>query len=147
MLFLLLFTVTSALEINGDIVSIYDATDFIELSRNVNNGTETYAGSTVMLGADIDFTDYSNQFEPIVINQDTYFRGNFDGRGHTINNLNMVSPHQHVSLFGIANATNLKNVVVDASCSFTSTYNFTVYYTYTSGIIAYAYFTDMKANP
>ena len=70
---------------------INNASDLISLSKNVSSGT-TYSGTTVLLDADIDFSDgLSEQFEPIGY-YNTYdgyksFQGTLYGQGHTISNL------------------------------------------------------------
>ena len=95
---------------------------FIEFSKNVNNGT-SYNGTTVFLDADIDFSgSLSEQFEPI--GKYYSFQGTFDGQGHTISNLAMNSSSSlYVGLFGYSNGTTIRNVVLDSSCSVVSSYN------------------------
>ena len=121
-----------SLDINDKIITLRSATDFIELSNNVNNGT-SYAGSTVILGNDIDFTGYSEEFKPIGREFDISLCAKFDGQGHTISNLNMVSSDPFVGLFGVINGSSFKNLVVDSSCSFYNNHNIINNISYTGG--------------
>ena len=130
----------SALEVSGNTVTIHNASDFIELSDNVNERQILYEGSTVLLAADIDFTGYSDKFNPIGTGFDPQFLflGEFDGQGHTISNLNMNSSSRYVAPFGVINGTAFRNLVVDSSCSFLNTHN-EHYIAYTSGVIGFIY--------
>ena len=114
---------------------INNASDLVNFSKNVSSGTN-YNGTTVFLDADIDFSGgLSQQLEPIGEYWNSkYFRGAFDGRGHTINNLAMNSSSQYAGLFGYSNRTTIKNVVLDSSCSVVNSYSD---YSYIGGIIGY----------
>ena len=127
-------TLVSSLEINDNVVTIYNASDLIEFSNDVNSGT-SYGGSTVLLADDIDFSGLSDKFSPIGNSEFILFRGMFDGQGHTVSNLAVNSSFQFVGLFGCTNGTSFKNVVVDSSCSIMSTYNFTATFGSVGGII------------
>ena len=125
LLLCVILSLASSLEINGNTIIVHNASDFIELSNNVNNNVTSYNDTTVLLGDDIDFTGYLEDFNPVGENFDFPFRGAFDGQGHTISNLAVNSSATFVGLFGVTNGTSFRNVVVDSSCSFLSTYNFT----------------------
>ena len=100
---------------------IYNASELIEFSKNVNSGSD-YSGATVFLDADIDFSgSLSKQFEPIGKNYD--FQETFDEQGHTISNLAMNSSSQFVGLFGYSKGATIKNVVLDSSCSVENSYS------------------------
>ena len=126
---------------------ISSAEEFIEFSNDVGRGT-SFEGTTVFLDADIDFAGgLSQQFKPIGIYTARYFNGTFDGQGHTISNLVMdlsSDPGRSIGLFGFSLGLTIMNVVVDGSCSFTS--SFTTDSTTTSalgaGIIGQCYSRD-----
>ena len=104
----------------GAEVRITNADDFIQFKDNVSNG-KTYAGTTVFLDSDIDFT--GKTFEPIGTSGIKHFNGTFDGQGHVISNIVMTSSLQYVGLFGYSKGLTIKNVILDSSCSFTSSYD------------------------
>lgn len=107
--------------------SISSAADLVDLSTVVNSGTRNFNGATVFLGSDIAFTDeLSQRFEPIGRDEDSknYFLGTFDGQGHTISDLAInSSSFGYVGLLGYTNGAVVRNVVMDSSCSITSSYN------------------------
>ena len=104
---------------------INSASEFVKFSEDVRGGTNFY-GTTVFLDSDIDFTrDLSQQFKPIGIYVEQHFNGAFDGQGHTISNLVVNSSSDWASalgLFGYTFGVTIRNVVIDESCSFTSSY-------------------------
>ena len=102
---------------------INNADELIDFSNNVNKGT-SYSGTTIYLDSDIDFTpSLSQQFEPIGNTPSYSFKGTFDGQGHTIKNLTLSLSSSFVGLFGYSVNAITKNVVLDDSCSFTSSYS------------------------
>ena len=103
---------------------ITTVSELITFSNNVNSGI-SYSGTTMFLGADIDFSGgLSEQFEPIGNSSSKSFQGTFDGQGHTISNLAMNSSSQYVGLFGYSSGgAIIRNVVLDSSCSVVSSYN------------------------
>lgn len=110
----------------GTWIRIYIRTpdEFIEFANNVNNGITSYEGRTVYLDADIEFTDeHSKQLKPIG-SYDNHFCGIFDGMGHTISGLKVNSTGPYTGLFGFNMYGSYKNVVIDDSCSFLSSYLF-----------------------
>ena len=119
---------------------IRSAVDLVDFSSVVNYGTSDFSGTTVFLGSDVDFTDeLSQQFEPI--GKDYHnFLGIFDGQGHTISNLKLKTSSFYAGLFGCSDGTTIKNVVMDSSCSVTSSRVSSSYRTvHSSGIIGKCY--------
>ena len=115
---------------------IHNASDLIAFSNKVNSGS-TYSVITIFLDADIDFSDgLSEQFEPIGKDSSKYFRGTFNGQGHTISNLVMNSSSEDVGLFGFSRGATIRNVVMDSSCSVVSSYSNTSS-VYVGGIVGY----------
>lgn len=136
----LLFVVAAllpSLMLGDNIVTFYTAADLIKFSNDVNSGNN-YSGTTVLLGADIDFFNLSDSFKPIGSYYDTGFWGSFDGNGYTISNLALESNMYHIGFFGVMQGRSIKNVVLDSTCTVTNTRvdNFTE--GYTGGIAGYA---------
>ena len=102
----------------GGELRIRSVDDFIQFRDNVDSGTNYY-GTTVFLDSDIDFA--GKTFEPIG-NYSNYFNGTFDGQGHVISNLAMTSSSIYVGLFGYSWGLTIRNVILDSSCSITSSY-------------------------
>ena len=102
---------------------IRDAKDFVAFSVEVNSG-KTFKGTTVLLENDIVFTDeLSEQLHPIGVNGTTYFLGILDGQGYKISNLKLKSSKEvHLALFGYSKGLTIRNVVLDDTCSFTSSF-------------------------
>ena len=68
----------------GSVVTLHNANDLIQLSRDVKNKTHFY-GTTVLLDSDIDFGGgLSEQFFLIGLDVCTAFKGDFDGQGYVI---------------------------------------------------------------
>lgn len=117
---------------------IHNASELIEFSNEVNNGINYYKGYTVYLVADIDFSGFLNQFKPI-----TYFIGTFDGQGYVINNLVIsTSSSMTTGLFGNSGGTISKNIVIDSTCYFASSFSSSTYNSLLGGIIARCGVTD-----
>ena len=98
---------------------ITDVRDFIEFAQNVSAGVD-YRGMTIVLGEDLDFA--ATPIEPVGRNAPGagHFRGTFDGKGHAIKNLAIHSYADDLGLFGYTQGMTLRNLVLDASCSFKS---------------------------
>ena len=141
-------TVIAAIVVNTALcsvlrVNVTNANEFIELSRNVNSGTN-YLNAIVLLWDDIDFlsVDYDNNvsspFSPIGVNSSHYFAGVFNGQGHVIRNLVLNTSERYTGLFGFSWGSVIRNVVIDESCSITSTYTQNqTYSSFLGGVIAY----------
>ena len=95
--------------------------DFIDFSKIVNSRTNSFNGTTVFLDSDLSFA--GKTFEPIGTDYHFYFLGTFDGQGHVISNLNMTSSSEYVGLFGYSGGLTIKNVILDSSCSITSSFS------------------------
>ena len=137
MTFLLLLAAAAAALDNGVIgeeLKIKSVDEFIQFKDNVNSGNN-YSGTTVFLDSDLSFA--GRTFEPIG-NRTHYFVGTFDGQGHVISNLEMNSSSDYVGLFGYSYGLTIKNVILDSSCSITSSFS---YYdnAHIGGIIGYYY--------
>lgn len=104
--------------VNGNKIIITNENDFSILINNVKSGTN-YSGTTVYLNSDISF---SKNIEPVGSNSTHFFSGTFDGQGYIISNLNINSTLNYIGLFGYSNGLTVRNVIIDSSCSFTSTY-------------------------
>ena len=77
-------------------LKINNAQELINFAKSVNSGN-TYSAYTVYLDADIEFdSTLSQQYVPI-----SKFLGIFNGKGHTISNLNVNISSGHVGLFVI----------------------------------------------
>lgn len=94
----------------GDlIVEIKDADEFIAFAQRVNKGEKYLVGA---LTNDIDFRD--KVFVPIGTSSYN-FCGVFDGRGHTLKNINYTSGDR-VGIFGTIKNATIQNFIVDESC-------------------------------
>ena len=109
--------------------------DFIQFSNTVNGGT-SYSGTTVLLDSDLDFT--GNTLDSIGKTTAKCLLDVFDGQGHILSNLNVNSSLQSVGLFGHAEGFAIKNIVLDSSCSITSTHTSTSYFCM-GGIVGYCH--------
>ena len=103
----------------GSEMRITSVDKFIQFKDNVNKGTN-YSGTTVFLDSDLSLAGKS--FEPIGTSSN-YFCGTFDGQGHVISNLEMTSSSQCAGLFGYSKGLAIKNVILDSSCSITSSFS------------------------
>ena len=104
---------------------INSAVDLVDFSKVINSWIRDFEGTTVYLDSDIVFTDeFLEQFD-VIGDGNFYFCGTFDGQGHTISNLKIDSTPQYAGLFGYSHNLVVKNVVMDSSCSFTTSYNST----------------------
>ena len=111
--------------------------DFISFANDVANGSN-YKGSTVLLDSDITFSESISPIGNLM--PGFHFQGTFDGQGHTISNLTVVSSSpQYVGLFGYSDALAFMNVVLDSTCSVTSSYPYA--YAHAGGIIGRVYAT------
>ena len=118
----ILCLVLGSANVLGATVKISNADEFIKFSNNVNNKV-TYAGTTVLMTNDITFTSaQSKKFIPVGTNFLLMFRGTFDGQGYMINKLTLNSSSIRVGVFGFSGGSDIRNLVVGASCAVTSTY-------------------------
>ena len=97
---------------------IENAAQLVWFADLVNGGETSLFGR---LTADIDMTGYNEQFTPIG-NENNLYSGTFDGQGYRIKNLNISLEREGVGLFGIIQSpAAIKNLVIDESCSITTT--------------------------
>ena len=116
----LLALLSLPLYVTGVDVRITSAQGLIDLSAKVLKGT-TYAGTTIFLENDIDFSKLSGNFKPIG-DENNDFRGVFDGQGYKISNLKLNSgTFRHAGFFGYSQGgLVVRNLVLDNTCSITS---------------------------
>ena len=127
----------SAKGVIGGEFRITSVDKFIEFREDVRNGNY-YSGTTVFLDSDLSLA--GKTFNPIGNSYSSYFRGTFDGQGHVISNLKMSSSSlQYIGLFGYSGGLTIKNVILDSSCSITSSSYGSDYKAYIGGIIGYCY--------
>lgn len=108
----------SSVSESGNTYTVSTAAELAYIAQQVNSGTTDYSGKVIQLSADINLNDY--YWDPIGecytdcnSNPVTHaFRGTFDGKGHTITNLNNgVLPFENMGLFGYTTGT-IKNIFV-----------------------------------
>lgn len=90
--------------------------DFLDFAKLVNMGTN-YAGSTVFLDTDLSLSGFNS---PIGKDSASAFSGTFDGQAHVIRNFNVTWSLEYVALFGYSTGMTIRNLVLDDSCSVTS---------------------------
>lgn len=89
------------------------------LADAVNSGNEEIAGKTIVLTSNIDlegenWTPIGFNENGIVESTDKYFTGTFDGKGHTIYNLNIENDNAGgVGLFGAVHDATFKNFTLE----------------------------------
>ena len=95
---------------------IRNASDMVNFAKEVNENHKPFTGKNVVLVNDIDLKNMA--WAPIGQTGETQFVGTFDGQGHTIKNLNVVSANNNsyygYGLFGWLNGT-VKNLTVDGA--------------------------------
>ena len=98
-----------------------NAYDFINFANYIETGKK-YEEPTVFLDSDIEFTDeLSREFKPIGTRY--FYQGTFDGQGYAIRNLAINTSQDRAGLFAESNGkTIVRNIVLDESCSITSSY-------------------------
>ena len=146
-LFVLIIALRGAV---GDTYVIHNASELVEFSNLVNSGQNSFTGATVTLDNDIYFTKNAQgsqpEFNPIGNDTSPYqFRGIFDGEGHVIVDLIFNTSQQFAGLFGHSSyGMTIRNVVLDESCSITSTYGSNN--VYAGGLIGYCYAGSTYCN-
>lgn len=117
---LLLSTILSytTLSATGVEITINSTAEFSKLVASINAGVQ-YSKTTILLTTDLDFTN--TIIDPAGSDSSHYFTGIVDGQGHTISNLKISSPNEHVGLFGFAREATIKNLILDSTSSITST--------------------------
>ena len=95
--------------------NISDAADLAGLAVLVNgldgHSATDFSGVTITLADNIDLSGH--YWSPIGTSTSNYFKGTFDGDGHTISNLTIDTNASYVGLFGATSGAKLKNVTLD----------------------------------
>ena len=105
------------------VVAIASSEDFVDFVKCVNGNNYNYTGMTVRMTSDINLTAHRSVVRPIGDTRMNSFTGTFDGQGHVVSGLAVESSSQGVGLFGIGlSGMSVRNVVLDQTCSLTSTY-------------------------
>ena len=92
--------------------------DLVEFSKLVNSSDSTirnnYEGQTLTLAEDLDLADLGDgkTFNPIGSRGKT-FKGTFDGKGHTISNIN-INAKGFTGLFGYTEGAIIKNIGIES---------------------------------
>lgn len=84
---------------------------FASLVNGTLEGVEQNTAACAVLTADIDLSGQT--WTPIGTSTSNYFKGTFDGGGHTISNLTINTDASYVGLFGATSGATLKNVTLD----------------------------------
>lgn len=123
------------------IIRIYNPEQLAGLAKNVNNGTNTYEGKTILIMNDINMNNKDafmgiGYFEYNGTNRP--FKGNIDGQNKNIINLKMDKhtgsvPMQGLGLVGYLDSGSVKNITVKGNIG-TSTYSVGQY---AGGIVGY----------
>ena len=106
---------------------ITNAQGLADLASWTNLG-DPFTGVTIYLANDIDMTGVED-FKPIGNGRAAaYFRGNFDGQGHVIDNLKVSMTEEDIKdnivfcgLFGTVVKGSIKNLVIGSGCEFQTT--------------------------
>jgi len=85
-----------------------------KLVNDVNFANKSYSGAYFLLTANIFVT--ANEWIPIG-SDGTYFRGSFDGGGHTINGSLRSDQYQNFGFFGVINGCSVSNLTIAATVS------------------------------
>ena len=123
----------------GEELRISSVGDFLTFVDDVNGGNK-YRGTTVLLESDIDLS--GKTLDPIGNTNKVYFLGTFDGQGYSISNVAMTSSTRFSGLFGFSMGSTIKNVIVDDSCSFTSSFSTEGNHGYIGGLFGYCIATN-----
>ena len=133
-LFLFISLIINAI---GDGIRISDVGDFAQFKDNVNNRT-SYSGTTVFLDSGLSLA--GKTVEPIGTGL-SISPAFFCGPGHATSNIKMTSSLENVEFFGYSREPTIRNLILNSSCSITSTYDVFVN-AYVGGIIEYCYTND-----
>lgn len=105
---------------NNTIYILQDAEDLAGFQQKRVEG-ETFAGKTIKLGADITIDKEKYPWPDV---SDAYpFKGTFDGQGHTVSGIYMVTPDNYGGMFGnLGNGAIIQNFILkDSKFSGTTT--------------------------
>lgn len=88
-------------------ITISSKSELEQIAKNVNDGTDNYAGKTITLTRDIDLGTWT----PIGT-ESAPFKGVFDGNGHTLSNVTIDDSITYQGLFGCTNGATIKNLCI-----------------------------------
>lgn len=90
--------------------------DLVTFSNIVNGQAgetrKKYTKEIVTLAKDLDLS--TTRFSPIGMSGIKVFEGTFDGKGHTISNINIDSTNNYVGLFGYVKNATIKNIGIES---------------------------------
>ena len=112
--------------------SISSAKDLVEFSDFVGRGANC-EGRVIRLNSDIDMSGVED-FVPIGTSENP-FKGTFEGNGHKISNLKILTSAQYSGFFGNTLDATIRNIVFDESCSVES--NYQIGYGSVGGVVGY----------
>ena len=127
------------------------------LASSVNNGVTNYANTCFALGANIAYSHTTSWNVSSTENNYTgigchgrSFRGNFDGRGHTVSGIRIyrsgsLDADGSQGLFGFISVGSVKNVIL-ADARITGHVNCGAIVGYNSGTLATNYYRDVSVN-
>ena len=111
---------TESLDTSSSVVYISTPGQLAMLAKEINSGNLDGKGLTFVLTNDIDLTGY--RWEPIGHEENAYdayyFKGIFDGAGHTIRGLyvkNQVDYEQYQGLFALLHDATVRNLIIEES--------------------------------
>ena len=94
---------------------IYNKDQLNLLAEHVNSVLNYSSGKYFKLGADIEYDGTENNYTPIGQSTTRFFKGTFDGDGHTINGINITGEEDRRGLFGRIEGGTVKNVTLSSS--------------------------------
>ena len=110
-----------------DILEISSVEELKEFRDNVNKNGKTYEGTKIILTKDLDlnpgkytvgrdgevtYDENAEQWE--AIGKSTYFKGEFDGKGHTVNGVYINKQSEETQgFFGNISEANIKNLILE----------------------------------
>ena len=98
------------LKVVDKVLTINTVKELLTFAEDVNSGN-TYAGITVVLGADMDLAGVT--WAPIGTSANV-FKGNFDGNGKVIKNLSvLMAGKSNVGFFGVTHDGKIENVTIE----------------------------------
>ena len=110
------WTLSKAVEVNGDTYTISSAAGMLWFAEQVNSGADYFEGKTIVLAGDIDLA--GQEWTPIGSYTMAHgFMGNFDGQGYTIKNLKITDSkltpdsdnYVYAGLFGVTEGIDKDN--------------------------------------
>ncbi|MBO4894032.1 MAG: hypothetical protein J5562_03840, partial [Clostridia bacterium] len=95
---------------SGSTVHLYSARALVWFINRIYNGND-FSGVTVYLDTDVDLNNQDFVGKSVFPYSDSrYFRGTFDGQGHTISNFKMTDGNHRVAMFRQTESATFRNV-------------------------------------